>query len=173
MPDDKKGITVRIDAQLHAEISRYAQENGMTMTEFVVKALDDELHPKFNMKEGKNMENVRTIAFQVPEELYQRIKDYLQRTGMTQKQFFTGLIETELDREQSAREAMDRQLEEDSLEGELTEADSAEEAVNDADSAEEAVTEAEDSGEDGSDDGGEEEDEDEDEDEGEDFSISM
>ena len=51
------------------------------------------------------MANTRTIAFQVPEDLYQRIKDYLSRNNMTQKQFFLGLIEAELDREQAEREA--------------------------------------------------------------------
>ena len=101
---DKKGITVKIDADLHAEISRYIQENGMTMTEFVIKALDDELHPKIQNREDTSMEKTRTIAFQVPEELYQRIKDYLQRNGMTQKQFFMELIEDALDQEQNERE---------------------------------------------------------------------
>ena len=51
------------------------------------------------------MENMRTVAFQVPESLFQRIKDYLQRNNMTQRQFLLGLIETELDREQAEREA--------------------------------------------------------------------
>ncbi|MCM1164414.1 MAG: hypothetical protein NC299_09870, partial [Lachnospiraceae bacterium] len=37
-------------------------------------------------------------AFQVPEELFQQIKDYLQRNNMTQKDFVIGLIETEINR---------------------------------------------------------------------------
>ena len=51
------------------------------------------------------MGNMRTMAFQVPEELFQRIKDYLHRNNMSQKEFVLGLIETELDREQAARES--------------------------------------------------------------------
>ena len=47
------------------------------------------------------MANTRTIAFQVPEDLFQRIKDYLARNNMTQRQFILGLIEVELDREQN------------------------------------------------------------------------
>ena len=50
------------------------------------------------------MENMRTVAFQVPESLFQRIKDYLQRNNMTQRQFLLGLIETELDRDLSEGE---------------------------------------------------------------------
>ena len=105
MPDGaKKGITVKVDAALHAEVSAFIREHGMTMSEFVASALDNELHPKISEKEGDNMANTRTVAFQVPEELFQRIKDYLNRNHMTQKQFLLGLIERELDREQSARE---------------------------------------------------------------------
>ena len=105
MPDGvKKGITVKVAAELHAEVSEYIRSHGMTMSEFVAVALDNELHPKISEKEGNNMANTRTVAFQVPEELFQRIKDYLNRNHMTQKQFLLGLIERELDREQSARE---------------------------------------------------------------------
>ena len=105
MPDGaKKGITVKVDAALHAEVSAFIREHGMTMSEFVASALDNELHPKITEKEGDNMANTRTVAFQVPEELFQRIKDYLNRNHMTQKQFLLGLIERELDREQSVRE---------------------------------------------------------------------
>ena len=99
MPEnEKKGITVKIDAGLHAEVRQYIEAHGMTMAEFVSMALDNELHPKIRAAE-KNMENMRTMAFQVPEEMFQRIKEYLQRHHMTQKQFVLGLIEAELDRD--------------------------------------------------------------------------
>ena len=36
MADDKKGITVKIDADLHAEIKEYLERHeGMTMAEFI------------------------------------------------------------------------------------------------------------------------------------------
>lgn len=106
MPNgEKKGITVRIDADLHAEVSQYLRDHSMTMAEFVSLALDDELHPKYQMKEENSMANMKTIAVQVPEDLFQRIKEYLQRNNMTQKQFLIGLIEDELEREQTERES--------------------------------------------------------------------
>lgn len=52
------------------------------------------------------MENMRTVAFQVPEDLFQKIKDYLQRNHMTQKQFILGLIEDELERDLAEREGV-------------------------------------------------------------------
>lgn len=106
MPNgEKKGITVRIDADLHAEVSQYLRDHSMTMAEFVSLALDDELHPKNQMKEGSTMANTRTIAVQVPEDLFQRIKDYLQRNNMTQRQFRIEPIEDELERDQTERES--------------------------------------------------------------------
>ena len=101
--NEKKGVTVKIDAELHAEVKRYIEEHGITMGDFVALALQDELHPKNNIREDKNMGNMRTMAFQVPEELFQKIKDYLQRNNMTQKQFVIGLIENELERDLTRR----------------------------------------------------------------------
>ena len=103
MTAEKKGITVKVDAELHAEVRQYLEENGLTMAEFVAKSLRDELHPKF--AEEKSMENMRTLAFQVPEELFRKIKDYLQRNNLTQKEFVIGLIENEIERDLSQRQA--------------------------------------------------------------------
>ena len=152
LADEKKGITVKIDADLHAEVREYIEQHGMTMAEFITLAVDNELHPKYQNKEEKNMGNMRTMAFQVPEELFQRIKGYLQRNNMSQKQFVLGLIEAELDREQAQRNGVT----EDQQTGGV---DTEEGISNDP----EAV--------DGT--GGDGTDEDETEDESEDFGMSM
>ncbi len=111
MPEnEKKGITVKVDAQLHAEVRAYIEDHGITMADFVSRALDSELHPP-QMRGGVNMAN-RTIAFQVPEELFDRIKDYLNRHHMTQRQFFLGLVETELDRDMQQTNEVEQQTEE-------------------------------------------------------------
>ena len=103
MTAEKKGITVKVDAELHAEVRQYLEENELTMAEFVAKSLRDELHPKFT--EEKSMENMRTLAFQVPEELFRKIKDYLQRNNLTQKEFVIGLIENEIERDLAQMQA--------------------------------------------------------------------
>jgi len=74
--------------------------------QFITLALQDELHPKLNIQEDKNMGNMRTLAFQVPEELFRKIKDYLQRNNVTQKDFVIGLIETEIERDLTQRAAV-------------------------------------------------------------------
>ena len=103
--NEKKGITVKIDAELHAEVRQYLEQHSMTMADFVTMALQDELHPKIEQKEEKSMEKMRTLAFQVPEDLFQRIKDYLHRNNMTQRQFVIGLIENEIERDLTERQA--------------------------------------------------------------------
>ncbi len=53
------------------------------------------------------MGEMRTLAFQVPEELFQRIKAYLDRHHMTQKAFMLGLIEAELEQDEAMTQAED------------------------------------------------------------------
>ncbi len=157
MQNEKKGITVKIDAELHAEVKAYLEEHNMTMAEFVTAALQDELHPKNNLSEDNNMnnENMRTLAFQVPESLFQRIKDYLRRNNISQKQFVLGLIQNELDRDQTARQAQnarDEQVEdvdeeqdetatEAVLEGEDGESEDEDEELDEDEESEEELTE--------------------------------
>lgn len=140
MPENKmKGITVKVDAQLHAEVTQYIQNHGMTMSEFVALALQNELHPKIQEKEGKNMGNMKTLAFQVPEELFWRIKEYLQRHNMSQKDFVIGLIERELEQEQTEGQAP--------VEEQAEAVDSEEEKYEESqDNAAEAESESEDMG---------------------------
>ena len=52
------------------------------------------------------MGNMRTMAFQVPEDLFNQIKEYLERHHMTQKQFILGLIQDELDRDYEEQQAI-------------------------------------------------------------------
>ena len=114
--EEKKGITVKVDAALHAEVRQYLESHGMTMAEFVTLALQDELHPKIQMKEDAG--SMRTLAFQMPDDLFKRIKEYLQRNNMTQKEFIIGLIETELDRDMAERESVNEAQEDDSEQAE-------------------------------------------------------
>ena len=112
MPEnEKKGITVKVDAQLHAQVREYIEAHGMTMGEFVSKALNSELHPS-QTRGGVNVAN-RTLAFQVSEETFERLKDYLSRhPGLTQKAFVLGLIEAELDRDMQQTNEVEQQPEE-------------------------------------------------------------
>lgn len=160
--EEKKGITVKVDAALHAEVRQYLESHGMTMAEFVTLALQDELHPKIQMKEDTG--SMRTLAFQVPDDLFRRIKEYLQRNNMTQKEFIIGLIETELERDMTERESVNE-----------AQADDSEQTEEDTETEENAAVDdfEADSGEDESEDESEEYDEDESEDEDAGFTMQM
>lgn len=101
MPE-MRGVTVKIPADLHAEVKAYIEAHNMTMGEFIAQAVDNELHPKIQItQEDKNMERMRTLAFQVPDSLFQRVKAYLERNHLMQKQFVIGLIEAELEQDEA------------------------------------------------------------------------
>ena len=101
MPE-MRGVTVKIPADLHAEVKAYIEAHNMTMGEFITLAVDNELHPKIQItQEDKNVERMRTLAFQVPDSLFQRVKAYLERNHMSQKQFVIGLIEAELEQDEA------------------------------------------------------------------------
>ena len=169
MTEEKKGVTVKIDAELHEEVRRYLNDHGMTMAEFVAIAMRDELHPKIFDKEADV--KTRTLAFQVPEELFGRIKDYLTRHNMTQKEFVIGLIESELDRDMAMRENnadglsdVDEQSDTEALTDDVADVGERDAPVEDFDEdAEEDMYRDEDNGEC----------EDEDEDESEGFGMTM
>lgn len=118
---ETRGITVKIDAELHSQVKAEVEAQGLTMSQYIESVLTEH----FNHAEGeeKMMGATRTLAFQVSEELFQRVKEYLRKTGITQKQFVIGLIEDELERfEMSEKEEQEEDSEqEDEDEEELDE----------------------------------------------------
>ena len=130
MPE-MKGITVKIPADLHAEVKAYLEAHGITMGEFIAQAVDHELHPNLE-QEDKNMERMRTLAFQVPDSLFQRVKAYLERNHMTQKQFVIGLIESEIEQDEAQYQASHPEEQEDEEESDdQTEDEETEEETQD------------------------------------------
>ena len=130
MPE-MKGITVKTPADLHAEVKAYLEAHGITMGEFIAQAVDHELHPNLE-QEDKNMERMRTLAFQVPDSLFQRVKAYLERNHMTQKQFVIGLIESEIEQDEAQYQASHPEEQEDEEESDdQTEDEETEEETQD------------------------------------------
>lgn len=176
---EKRGITVKVDAELHAEVKRFIESNNMTMAEFVAQALEDELHPKIQEKEEITMANMRTLAVQIPEDLFQKIKDYLRRNNMTQKEFVIGLIENEIERDLAERNEQENASskaedeEEEILEetDEELEEDLDEELEDELDETEEGIEELEEESEESDEEFDEQYDEDEEESEG--MSLGM
>ena len=108
-----KGITCRIPLELHNRISEEIREMGSTMGQFIEMIIREH----YEKGEKKMMEKGRTLAFQVSEELFQKVKEYLawyEKTyhrRLTQKEFVIGLIE-------EALEELEAEMEKESQESE-------------------------------------------------------
>ena len=98
---DKKNLCAQIDIALHNRVTEEKDRLEMTTSQYIA-ALLTEYYKMKDENGGINMTGSRTMAFQIPEELFQRIKTHLARetarTGvkLTQRDFVLGLIEQAL-----------------------------------------------------------------------------
>ena len=99
---DKKNLCAQIDIALHNRVTEEKDRLEMTTSQYIA-ALLTEYYKMKDENGGINMTGSRTMAFQIPEELFQRIKRHLEReslrTGrkLTQRDFVLGLITQALD----------------------------------------------------------------------------
>ena len=94
---DKKNLCAQIDTALHARVRQEQEQSGRTLSEFVEQLITD----YYKMKEGTKMTgDMRTMAIQLPEELFERLKAYLKKKGLKQRQFIIGLIEDALEQDE-------------------------------------------------------------------------
>ena len=104
---ETKGVTCKIPLELHNRISEEIRETESTMSKFIEMIIQEH----YEKGAGKVMVKGRTLAFQVSEELFQRVKEYLERfekvhhRRLTQKEFIIGLIEQALEEAEEEFEA--------------------------------------------------------------------
>ena len=96
---DKKNLCAQIDTALHARVRQEQERSGMTLSEYVEQLIQN----YYNMKETTKMTgDMRTMAIQLPEELFERLKAYLKKNNLKQKQFIIGLIEDALEEDEES-----------------------------------------------------------------------
>ena len=94
---DKKNLCAQIDTALHMRVRQEQERSGQTLSEYVEQLIQN----YYDMKENKKMTgDMRTMAIQLPEELFERLKAYLKKNNLKQKQFIIGLIEDALEQEE-------------------------------------------------------------------------
>lgn len=134
---ETKNLCAQIPLELHAKVRAEQEKSGLTLGAYIT-----EVRTKFYEKGDVKMnDTTRTLAFQIPDELFWRIKDHLtretERTGkrFTQRDFVLGLLEKALDEaeqmEGSGSESEDDSGEEPTAEGSAVE----ETAANDGSEA--------------------------------------
>ena len=163
---ETKGLTCKIPLELHEKISAEIKQNESTMSRFIERIILEHY-----AKGATTMGKTRTLAFQVSEELFQQIKEYLARyeqvynRKLTQKEFVISLIEQaleEADEEFAAAEAdevddavdeFDDSDQEDEVIGDENEDETEAATSDDAPEGDAAAADAQESGDDDSDDG--------------------
>ena len=104
--DQLKNLCAPVPLSLHTRVMEEKERTGQTLGQYITAVLTEYYETK---GKGSNMEFTRTLAFQVPEELFQRLKAHLaresQRTGkrLSQKEFVLGLVERALDEAEAAQ----------------------------------------------------------------------
>ena len=135
---ETKGLTCKIPLDLHNRISEEIKQNESTMSKFI-----EQIILEHYAKGVTTMGKTRTMAFQVSEELFQQIKDYLARYEQTyhrrlsQKEFVISLIEQALAEADEEFEAAEAAAAED-LADEAEDMDQEDEATSDVESDEDA-----------------------------------
>ena len=95
-----KNLCAAIPEELHQRVSQRREQSGLTTAQYITQILTEYYNQKENG--GNDMNKGRTMAFQISEELFQKIKAHLEaetnRTGkkLTQREFVIGLIEQAL-----------------------------------------------------------------------------
>lgn len=99
MAESKKNLCAMIPVGLHEQVRAAQEQAGVTLSAYITELLTNYYEGgKESMEKG-----MRTMAFQMPEEMFQRLKRYLEResarTGkkVSQKEFVLGLIQQALD----------------------------------------------------------------------------
>lgn len=104
---ETKGITCKIPLDLHNRVSEEIRETESTISKFIEMVIMEH----YEKGAVKVMEKGRTLAFQVSEELFQRVKEYLENyektyhRRLTQKEFVISLIEQALEEAEEEFEA--------------------------------------------------------------------
>lgn len=91
--ENRKNLCAMIPESLHTQARTEQEQLNLTLSQYVEMVLKEHFE-----NGGKEMANgaTRTLAFQVSEELFERIKAHLKKKGLTQKDFVIGLIEQAL-----------------------------------------------------------------------------
>ena len=91
---ETKSLCAKISVELHNKVTQSKDESGLTLNEYVEQIITQ----YYEMKERPPIMATRTLALQINEELFARIKKHVDATPhLTQKAFITELITKALD----------------------------------------------------------------------------
>ena len=103
MAEKTRTLCAEIPLELHTKVRQRQAESGETLSRYMTALITKFYEMEDNEKMDKD--NVRTVAFQVPTELFEQLKAYLKRNGIKQIAFFLDCIHRALAEAQEEREA--------------------------------------------------------------------
>ena len=106
---EMKNICGKIPVDLHEKMKLEIEELGISIPKYLEMVIEEHITRK---GEKTDMANLRTVAVQVDEELFSRMKAVLAKNGMKQKDFLIGLIEAALEKEEAKWKAESDETEE-------------------------------------------------------------
>ena len=99
-----KNLCAPIPEELHARVREAQEASGQTLGQYMTWLIQT-FYDNQNKEENTMNTDKRTVAFQVPGELFEKFKDYLQERGIKQNAFFLDCIHRALAEAQEEREA--------------------------------------------------------------------
>ena len=148
---EMKNICGKIPVELHEKVRAEIEEKETSTQIFIRQVIEEH----FNRLEGKGEESMekRTLAVQVTEELFQRVKWVVAKEGIKQKDFIIRIIEKaveeveakwqELDQPEEIEETDNLEEAEDTSEEEVVESAEKEMNAEISEDAEEEIPESE------------------------------
>ena len=110
---EMKNICGKIPVELHEKLKLEVEELGISIPKYLEMVIEEHMTRK---GEKTNMADLRTVAVQVTEDLFSRLKAVLAKNGMKQKDFLIGLIEEAIEKEEAKWKAESEEAEETEME---------------------------------------------------------
>ena len=113
---EMKNICGKIPVDLHEKMKLEIEELGISIPKYLEMVIEEHMTRK---GEKTNMADLRTVAVQVTEDLFSRLKAVLAKNGMKQKDFLIQIIEEALEKAEAEWQSKDQPEESEQTIGEL------------------------------------------------------
>ena len=87
--EERKNLCAVLPVALHARVRQEQEKAGMTLSDYIETMITE----YYDWKDGKIMtREMRTLAAQIPAELFDRLDRYLKERGIKKKDFLVDII---------------------------------------------------------------------------------
>ena len=107
MAEQTKNLCAQIPLALHTKVREEQEKAGLPLSAYITQLLTQYYDNR--REENKNMNDMKTMAFQIPADLFERLKRHLNRESVrigkkvSQKEFVLNLIQKALDEADAAQ----------------------------------------------------------------------